>query len=228
MRIADAAQLYVGLEHGFYASEGLRIEIQEFQKGSQVLDALASRSGESVDIGFPNLVALLASRARGSNMVTFAGGPVEDASRPTHGLLVSRNSSVVRPKDLAGKKIAVNALKNVEDLMLTRHLRQVSVDPSSATVVEIAFPQMPAALKTGQVDAACDIEPYLTAALREGASRLLAHHYGIVAKRIAIATYSSIEDKVNSRRDEFASSIVPLRWPLTTSQVIHRRRCRSF
>jgi NitT/TauT family transport system substrate-binding protein len=204
VKIADSAQLYVGLDNGYYAAQGLHIETQEFQMGSLVLEALSSRGSDKLDIGFSNLVAILQARARGMNLVTFAGGPTADANRPTNGLLVSPSSSIVRPKDLAGKTIALNALgANVENLMLRRYLRQVKVDPSSVTVVQIAFPQIAAALKARDVDAASLIEPYLSAALREKAGRLLAHHYADISKRMAIATYCATEEKIDTRREEF-------------------------
>ena len=182
VRIADSAQLYVGVEKGFYDKEGLRLDLQELQSGSRILEALGSRSTEGVDVGFSSLVSVILARARGLRIVTFSGGPMEEPTRPTHGLLVSMKSPITDPKMLAGKKIAVNALKNVEHLMLTRYLRLENVVPTSVTVVEIGFPQMPTVLKAGQVDAVCAIEPYLTAAVQRGDGKLLAHHYLTVSK----------------------------------------------
>jgi hypothetical protein len=79
--------------------------------------------------------------------------------------LVNRQS-----KGLGGQDHCSECLgPNVENLMLRRYLRQVKVDPSSVTVIQIAFPQIAAALKARDVDAASLIEPYLSAALREKA-----------------------------------------------------------
>lgn len=203
VRIADNAQLFVGVEKGLYQQEGLQIEIQELQSGARILEALVSKSGEGIDIGFSSLVSVLLARSQGLPIVTFAGGPMEDASRPTHGVLVQHQSRILHPDDLKGKTISVNALKNVEHLMLFRYLQRVGVDPTSVTVVEIGFPQMPAVLKAGQIDAACAIEPYLTMAVEEDSARLLAYHYKTVREQMAISSYVSTEAKIASRRDDF-------------------------
>ena len=51
VKIADSAQLFVGLENGYYSRQGLHIETQEFQMGSLVLEALVPQGDEKLGSG---------------------------------------------------------------------------------------------------------------------------------------------------------------------------------
>ena len=80
-------------------------------------------------------------------------------------ILVKGSSSIRTPADLAGKTIAVNALKGVGEVMIKAALKKVGVDPNSVKLLALPFPAMRSALNNGQVDAIWAPEPFVTQAL---------------------------------------------------------------
>jgi NitT/TauT family transport system substrate-binding protein len=73
--IADCAQLYVAMEKGYFIDENLNIELLNLPGGAKILEALA---GNSVDIGYSNVVSLILARDSGLDFVSLTGGPIED------------------------------------------------------------------------------------------------------------------------------------------------------
>ena len=64
--------------------------------------------------------------------------------------MVKGSSSIQTPADLAGKTIAVNALKGVGEVMIRAALEKSSVDPNSIKLLALPFPAMRAALATAR------------------------------------------------------------------------------
>lgn len=173
--IADCLQLYVALEQGYFAAEGLQVQTRPLQ-GGPVL-SLAVEAGE-LEIGWSNVVSLFQAHARGFSFVLLAPGSVEDdGPHRTHALLARRDAPLRTIADLAGRTVAVNALGNVNDLAVEALLASAGQPPQAARLVEVPFPDMEAALASGAVDAALMAEPFLSACLaREGRVLVAAPH----------------------------------------------------
>jgi NitT/TauT family transport system substrate-binding protein len=77
-------------------------------------------------------------------------------------LLAKPDSGIRTPKDLAGKKVSVHSKGNIVELLIKAVLQDNGVDPNAVTYLEVKFPQIPAALANGQIDAGGDLEPYIT------------------------------------------------------------------
>jgi len=58
-------------------------------------------------------------------------------------------------KDLAGKRIAVNTLKNIGDTTVRQSVRQAGGNPAHIRFEPMPFAAMPGAVQSGQVDARC-------------------------------------------------------------------------
>src|SRR5262249_31480263 len=103
-------------------------------------------------------------------------------------VLVRKDSPISSPRDLAGKKIAVNGLKNVGSLTVNAALQASSVDISHIQYVEVPFPQMAAALDQGTIDAAWAVEPFVTA-IKAGGARVVLRPMTLIAKNFPVASY---------------------------------------
>ena len=88
-------------------------------------------------------------------------------------ILVKGSSSIRTPADLAGKTIAVNALKGVGEVMIRAALDKVGVDQNSIKLLALPFPAMRAALNNGQVDAIWTPEPFLSQAITIDGARIV-------------------------------------------------------
>ena len=124
--------------------------------------------------GFSNITSLMIAQTKGVPVKVVANGVASTgkAGEDFGGVVVRRRTARSRrPPDLAGKKVAVNTLKNIGDTTVRESVRKAGGDPSKIKFVEMPFPDMPAALDDGQVDAAWVVEPSLSAIAGAGRPR---------------------------------------------------------
>ena len=88
-------------------------------------------------------------------------------------IMVRTDSAHKSFKDLRGKRIAIPSRFAVDFLFLRKMLAREGMTPKDITVVEMAPPDMPAALYAKAVDAYCTGEPFGAAAQRAGYARPL-------------------------------------------------------
>jgi len=88
-------------------------------------------------------------------------------------IMVRTDSPYQHFKELAGKRIAIPSRFAVDLLFLRKMLAQEGMTEKEIQVVEMAPPDMPAALYAKAVDAYCTGEPFGAAAQRAGYARVL-------------------------------------------------------
>ena len=88
-------------------------------------------------------------------------------------IMVRSDSPYKRFKELSGKRIAIPSRFAVDFLFLRKMLAQEGMTPKEIQIVEMAPPDMPAALYANAVDAYCTGEPFGAAAQRAGYARAL-------------------------------------------------------
>lgn len=165
--IVDVAPLYLGIQKGFFAKQGLEVTPRPAQGGAAVVPAVLS--GEN-QIGFSNVVSLLTARDKGVPLRSIAAGVSSsgDPFNDVNAVLVGKNSTLRTAKDLEGRKVAINSLNNIGDTTIKNAVRKAGGDPSKVSFVEMPFPDMPAQLSAGTVDAAWEAEPFRTQILAAG------------------------------------------------------------
>jgi NitT/TauT family transport system substrate-binding protein len=170
--IANGLPLDLGIAKGFFAAHGIEIKKQVLQSGNDIVLALANHNG---DVGYLGYVPMMIARTQGIPMTLVAGSEVEGTSTTDNwqNILVKGNSSINSPSDLAGKTIAVNALKGVGEVVIKAALKKDGVDPNSVKLLALPFPSMRSALANGQVDAIWTPEPFLSQALNIDGARIV-------------------------------------------------------
>ena len=88
-------------------------------------------------------------------------------------IMVRSESPYQKFRQLAGKRIAIPSRFAVDFLFLRKMLQQEGMTPADIEIVEMAPPDMPAALYANAVDAYCTGEPFGAAAQRAGYARPL-------------------------------------------------------
>jgi NitT/TauT family transport system substrate-binding protein len=196
--VADVAPIYLGMQKGFFKSEDLTLKPQIMQGGAEVTAAVVSGG---IDIGFSSVEPLMIAKSKKLPVKILTQGVQAAPSTKDawDSLLVAGDGSIKSPKDLEGKTIGVNALKNMNELCVRAVLSQKGVDLSKVKFTEVPFPEMAAALKGGRVDAISAVEPFVSAARADGAKDLLSYFAGLQTK-MTIATYFS-SDKFLSSND---------------------------
>ena len=112
------------------------------------------------------------------------------------GFLVRQDSPIKSAKELEGKTVATNNVRNIIHAAGLHWIDANGGDSSKVKWVEIPFPQMTPALVNKQIDAFVALEPVLSAApllvsLKQ--ARVLGHMLGGIAPRLLIASYFGSE-----------------------------------
>ena len=165
--ITDVAPIYLGIEQGIFADHGLELDIQLAQGGAAIVPAVVS--GE-YDFGYSNVVTLLVAHQNDIPIRVISNGSTStnvDGADTTE-VAALADSGVADVLDLEGKTVAINALSNFGEITIRNSLEQAGGDPDSISFVEVPYPNMPAQLAAGEVDAAWTTEPFRTQIVQEG------------------------------------------------------------
>ncbi len=193
--IADVAPVYLGIDKGFYREENLAIEPQVAAGGAAIVPSVVSGDFQ---FGFSNIVSPIIAGGKGLPIQIIAAG--SQAGDDDSKVLVNEDSPIRGPKDLEGKKIAVNTLNNIGTVTLNNTLEKEGVDISTLQFVEIDFPDMQAALEADRVDAIWEKEPFITRAEEAGAREII-NPYTSTAARLAVGVYFSSRRYIEQNRD---------------------------
>jgi NitT/TauT family transport system substrate-binding protein len=189
--IANGFPLDLGIQKGFFAKHGIEINKKVLQSGNDIVLAMANGQG---DIGYIGYVPAIIARTQGIKFQVVAASDVEGTSVNDNwqNIMVKGSSSIQSPKDLAGKTIAVNALKGVGEVMIKAALKKVGVNPDSIKLTALTFPSMRTALNNGQVDAFWAPEPFVTQGLGDG-DRIVMAPGPVLGKFWPIGCYGALE-----------------------------------
>ncbi len=182
-----SAFLKYGVQRGFFRAQGLDLEVQTSAGGAAVIPALINGG---LDVAGSNVVSAVTAMNRGLPLAMVGSGTSTstDPGQDFSGILVPADSPIRSARDLAGKRIAVNTLRNINEIVIDASTRKVGGSLSSAKLVEMGFPDMGPAVERGDVDAALMIEPFLSAGKAAG-MREIARPYTDTRPGLQIGTY---------------------------------------
>jgi NitT/TauT family transport system substrate-binding protein len=184
---------YYAQELGLFKAADLNIDIQPYNGGAAIVSAIA---GGTLQIGGGTPLPLAQARGRGIKIVMIAPGYIYDSKAPSliSALTVSVNSPIRNAKDLAGKTIAVTALRGLDEIAIDSWLDANGGDSKSVNFTEFPQNAMAEAVAAGRVDAAQIGDPALSAAIDAGKVRVLAKSYDSISKRLFGSVWFASED----------------------------------
>ncbi len=142
----DKAAIYLGVEQGLFAAEGIEVEIASARGGSDVVTKLATNSA---DFGSAGLASLLQAKAQGEVPVV-AAAPIYN--KQPDAFFTTEGSGIESFKDIVGKTVATptfSASNVVWPLLLERN----GIDPASVKLLKLDPGALAPMLATGKVDA---------------------------------------------------------------------------
>ncbi|MFL4476212.1 ABC transporter substrate-binding protein [Paeniglutamicibacter sp. MACA_103] len=192
--IVDTAPIFLGDSKGFFETEGLDLDIQTATGGAAIVPGIQSGS---YDFAFSNFVSLMVANDKGLSMKVVANGVTTSGNQDGDfgAVVVPKDSPIQSPKDLAGKKVSVNNLANIGDITVSQVVKDDGGDPETVDFVEVPFPEAPAALENGIVDAAWILDPFLVQAKGDGA-RVVSNNFADFDPELDIAGYFTSSAKV--------------------------------
>jgi NitT/TauT family transport system substrate-binding protein len=169
--IANAAPMYLGMKKGFFDAEGLKIKPHVGEGGAALIPALMSNQDQFAFVGvIPAITAV--AKDLPIKIVTSSDDAAATQDKDWQTLVVPKGSAIKGVEDLPGKTIAVNALRGLAEVVISRSLEKQGVDYKKVKLLEVPFPEMPAALEDHRVDAALLTEPFLSAVLGRGGTQI--------------------------------------------------------
>jgi NitT/TauT family transport system substrate-binding protein len=200
--IANGLPLDLGIKKGFFAQQDIEIKKSTLASGNDVVLAMANKNA---DIGYLGFVPMMIARTQGIPMQLVAASEVEGTSAADNwqNILVKGSSSIRTPTDLAGKTIAVNALKGVGEVMIKAALQKLKVDPNSIRLLALPFPSMRSALNNGQVDAIWVPEPFLSQGLNLDGDRIVMAPGPVLGRFWPIGGYAALQDWVGNNQTTY-------------------------
>jgi len=147
---------FVAKDEGLFEKHGLDVELIMAATGSIIPAAMLAGSAQ---VGAPTPTVLLQANEGGLDLVYFAGCDVYPTNSK-NGILARPGSNIQGPKELIGKKIGVPGLNGIVDLLTRKWIQSSGSDARKVTYIELQFPAMGDALKSGLVDAVALLDPF--------------------------------------------------------------------
>jgi NitT/TauT family transport system substrate-binding protein len=197
--IVDVAPIYLGKERGFFSKRNIDLTLQAGSGGAVTIAGVVS---DQLQFGFANVTSLLVARDQGLPLKVLANGNSSTGTvgQDFSGVVVKPDSPIKSAKDLVGRTVSVNNLKNIGDTTIRASIRKAGGDPADVRFVELAFPDAAPAVTAGRVEAAWVVEPFLTVARDQGL-RVVCWNMVEAAPALTVATYFTNEKMVNTNPD---------------------------
>jgi len=173
------APVFVGKELGYFAEEGLDVQLEPFPGGS---DPVVLTASGQLDAAFTGASpAFWNGVASGLPIQLIAPGHAEGSPVATP-LMISKKScedgKITSVADLKGKKVSVNA-RGATEYWLNAALSTGGLSIADVQLEVLPFPDAVAALQAGAVDAAMVGEPLATKAEQDGIAIRLAPDFPV-------------------------------------------------
>lgn len=193
--VVDAAAFTLAVDKGWFRDEGIDARADATSAGALLTNLINGTD----QFALCETAGVVSAYAKGLP-VHVIGGVSKAAPRPeddSGGLLVMKNGPVKKPADLNGRTVAVGQLKGGGEVALRAALDKAGADSDRVKILEMPLSDMTAALVRGRIDAMSTISPFDTAALSQGAVRIMSP--GVEAAphgmQMAVATSSVFEKR---------------------------------
>jgi NitT/TauT family transport system substrate-binding protein len=170
------APIMMALDKGYLQEQGLDVQIEPIAGAADVVAFLGT--GE-LDLAHGGISpALFNALERGVTLRVIAPMNILPLDNGSTQVLVGKDladrGEIRGPADLQGRRVAVNTSGSLVSWQLDKVLEPHGLSILDVERVIVPFPDMPAALANGSVDAAIVIDPWLTRAVSDGiAARLV-------------------------------------------------------
>lgn len=196
--IGPSAALQLGIDEGIFEEHGFDVTLESGQGGAALLPAVVSGQ---MQFAISNPLSIMLARGEGLDvrMVTGYSHSLKDGV-DINSIMALSDSGISGPADLEGKTVAVNTLRTMGEVSINETLAQAGGDPSSIDYVELGFPDMPAALQSGNIDVAWVPEPFQTI-LQGAGAEIISHTYQDTMPGVATMSVITSGDLVDSDPD---------------------------
>ena len=159
--------IQLGIDKGYFAEEGIDLELLLGQGSAAQLPSLSSGS---LDFMLASPTTPLIATAQGLDLRIVSGYATNrpEIVEDSVSVLVGPDSDITRARDLAGKTVSINALGSIGEIGIREAVALDGGDPASVTFVQLGFNEVGAQLDTGQIDAGMAGPPFMQQIVADG------------------------------------------------------------
>ncbi|MEA2573785.1 MAG: NitT/TauT family transport system substrate-binding protein [Chloroflexia bacterium] len=169
------APLFVAIERGYFAKEGIEVKLTPLQGGS---DAVVQLAAGNFDAAIGGAGAGLFNAANRGVKFTIVAPMHSERPPVTSPLVISaKRTDITKISDLKGKKVAVNATGAATEYWLAKALAREGVKIEDVQLQTVPFSNVPAALENGSLDASILGEPLVTINEDKGIVKVLSEDF---------------------------------------------------
>ena len=192
LRLTSSAPLFIAMDKGFFAEEGIEIEPQWFDAAHPIAVSTAS---SKVDVGATGITASLYNMAaNGQKLGIVADKGREQKGYSSSALLVTTdnyNAGVKILKDLKGKRIGITQKGSTFHYMLGRMLETQGMSLNDVEIVPLSkLSAVMAALESKQIDGCILNEPNITKVQKAGYGKLVVQVGDVIPYQTSAIFYS--------------------------------------
>ena len=190
--------LWLAKDLGFYAREGLEVELNEFQGTPLAIAAMISGDVDVANVSTSEVIRMTATK----------GQPMRAIHSPDARLyfLIAAREEFKSVTSLQGRTFAVSRLGSVDHTLSTIALKSLGLNPASLTVVAMGVPSTRAqALVAGRVDAtSISVGTWITIQKDPGVRILVDHNTyfenAAVVEKVNAVTVKVMDEKAEHLR----------------------------
>ncbi|HVA27879.1 MAG TPA: ABC transporter substrate-binding protein [Candidatus Baltobacteraceae bacterium] len=156
-----SAVVFFAQDLGYFRAAGLDVRIQTMTSGVLTAGAVASNA---LDIGLASVGTMAAAYLHGIPLRYIAPAAVASPQTLTDLMMVAKASPIQKAADLNGKTIALNGLKNLQQICAMAWVDKHGGNSKTLKFIEMPESQMAVALEQNRVAAAMMVEPFVSSA----------------------------------------------------------------
>ncbi len=167
----DVVPYYAAEQQGFFAAENIAPTASVVRGGAAAIPAVV---GGTYDMVYANGTSIVQAISRGIELRIVLEGAPMGTKPPDPGALLKRKGEPLKTgKDLEGKVVGVNALRDVQWMLVTSWIKATGGDPDKVQLIEVPLPSMIDTIKAKRVDTALVLDPFLAMGLADPEIELL-------------------------------------------------------
>ena len=197
---------FVALENGYWAEQGLNVQIKMTAGGRMVVQALQAGDAKFGHVAISGTLPI--ARAGGDKLVSimpYYNAPDYMGKASAYSIVGRRDRGIEpgKPETLLGKKIGFTA--GTDEFYMKQWFRREKLDITKMTLVSVLVEDMPVSLSQGLVDATVPWEPYGSQTIRElganaavmsrGEAGLISDNVGVVVREDWVKDHYDIAEK---------------------------------
>ena len=151
--LCNEVSVFWARDKGIFAANGIEVELVRTQGGA---GSLAAIIGGSADAAFTNAFSTIIAYNQGFpiSWIATAYNTTEEPLPVASAVIAGAPTGIQGPQDLVRKRIGVNELGGVNQIVTSVWLRKNGVDPTEVNFVALPFAELVPAVVSGRLDAA--------------------------------------------------------------------------